>query len=131
MSLRRERSCRNVLLLLPCGAGCLGNPSTGQLRAAELCLRSVGLLFFPCLYLCPQGLLEPVHPFEPRAPLAAQAGVPGQLARAGANWSDTKHLGNNNKEKKKSVLAVPAEGVLPAEGLGLGFELPPPSPVLS
>lgn len=73
MSLRRERNCRNVLLLLPCGAGCLGNPSTGQLRAAELCLRSVGLLFFPCLYLCPQGLLEPVHPFEPRAPLAAQA----------------------------------------------------------
>lgn len=73
MSLRRERNCRNVLLLLPCGAGCLGNPSTGQLRAAELCLRLVGLLFFPCLYLCPQGLLEPVHPFEPRAPLAAQA----------------------------------------------------------
>uniref|UniRef100_A0A8B9ZNZ0 Protein kinase domain-containing protein n=1 Tax=Anas zonorhyncha TaxID=75864 RepID=A0A8B9ZNZ0_9AVES len=62
----RDLNPRN--LLLDTAGRC-----TGQLRAAELCLRSVGLLFFPCLYLCPQGLLEPVHPFEPWAPLAAQA----------------------------------------------------------
>lgn len=93
-------------------------PGKSQHGAAELCLRLVGLLFFPCLYLCPQGLLEPAHPFEPRAPLAAQAGVPGQLARAGANWSDTKHLGNNREKKIKVFWLSPLRACCQLRGWG-------------
>lgn len=36
-------------------AGCLGNPSMGELRPAELCLRLVGLQRFPARNYCSLG----------------------------------------------------------------------------
>lgn len=100
----RVRGCshRNALLpLLPRGAGCLGNPSTGKLRPAELCLSLAGLQFSPACSYCPLGYSGAIPSLQAMgtAVSASQGHVPAQLATSGAHWRGTNCLGKEKCRK--------------------------------